>query len=166
MAGRTLIVGLGNPILGDDGVGWHVAEEVRRQLGFSPVADSGPLEIDCVALGGLSLMERLIGYDRAIVIDAMVSGTRPIGSVARLALEDVPDQSAGHMTAAHDTSLQNALKMGRAMGARLPGEVTVVAVEAQATFEFSEELSPPVAAAVPSAARAVMDLLRVSRSEE
>ena len=53
---KTLMIGLGNPILGDDGVGWRVAEEVTRKT--NRPAD---IEVDCVALGGLSLMERLTG---------------------------------------------------------------------------------------------------------
>ena len=62
---KTMVIGLGNPILGDDGVGWKVAEEVRKQL---PCDMS--VNVDCLSVGGISLMEHLIGYDRAILIDA------------------------------------------------------------------------------------------------
>lgn len=154
-ARTTLIVGLGNPILGDDGVGWRVAEEVGRRLTDAAT----PVEVDCVSLGGLSLMERLIGYDCAILIDAVRTGHGPIGAVSRFALGDLPDQSAGHLSAAHDTSLQTALQVGRAMGARLPARITIVGVEAYNIYEFSEELSPPVAAAVPRAADLVLESL-------
>ena len=58
---RTIVVGLGNPILGDDGVGWRVAQAVQA---LAPEAD-----VECQALGGLSLMERLVGYQRAIIVD-------------------------------------------------------------------------------------------------
>ena len=167
--GRTLVIGLGNPILGDDGVGWRVAEEVRRRIPNPqyPTAKEGlgigdcAIEVDCVPLGGLSLMERLVGYDRAILVDAMGTGQQPIGSVSCLALEDLPDPSAGHMTAAHDASLPTSLKVGRAMGAHLPEQVTIVAVEAQAVYDFSEELSAPVAKAVPAAVATVMKLLHL-----
>jgi hydrogenase maturation protease len=74
---KTLVVGLGNPILGDDGVGWRVAEEVKRKLTFSldpPLeGEDGEIYVDCLSLGGISLMERLIGHDRAILIDAFMS---------------------------------------------------------------------------------------------
>ena len=148
---RTLVVGLGNPILGDDGVGWQVAEVVR---------DRRPdLEIDCLALGGLSLMERLIGYERVIIIDAIQTRDGRIGDVTTMELSDLPDLSAGHTTAVHDTSLQTALNLGRQMGALLPGRVQIVAVEAERIYDFSEELTPAVAAAVPAAAAAVLELL-------
>ena len=160
----TLVVGLGNPILGDDGVGWRVAEAVRDRLHSSILgapslsASDRRLEVDCAALGGLSLMERLIGYDRAIVIDAIATGTRPVGSVFSCALEDLPDRSAGHTTAAHDTTLQNALEVGHRMNAHLPENIHIVGVEAELVFDFSEELSPPVAKAVPEAANRVINL--------
>lgn len=147
----TIVVGLGNPILGDDGVGWRVAEAVG--------ALHPEVEVDCLALGGLSLMERLVGYRRAIVIDALQTPNGRLGQVLCLPLEDLPDRSAGHTTAAHDTSLNTALRLGRAMGAELPAEVIVVGVVVAANYDFSEELSEPVAAAVPAAARLVSALL-------
>jgi hydrogenase maturation protease len=146
-----LIVGLGNPILGDDGIGWHVAEAVRLLV--------DDVEVDCLALGGLSLMERLIGYERVIIIDAIQTRDGQIGEVSTFPLEALPDLSAGHTTAAHDTSLQTALKLGRTMGAQLPDDVTVVAVEANRVYDFSEELSPAVAQAIPVATQLVLDLL-------
>ena len=147
----TLVVGLGNPILGDDGIGWRVAESVR--------AIEPSVEVDCLALGGLSLMERLIGYERVIIVDSIQTRDGRIGQVYQFALDELPDLSAGHTTAAHDTSLQTALTMGRAMGAKLPVEVLVVCVEAQRVYDFSEELTPQVAAAIPEATQAVIDLL-------
>ena len=71
---KTLIIGLGNPILGDDGVGWKVANQLTTIIDpdFS-------VEIDCASLGGLSLMERMLGYQRVIVIDLMETGQSPEG---------------------------------------------------------------------------------------
>jgi hydrogenase maturation protease len=148
---KTLVVGLGNPILGDDGIGWRVAEQVR--------ARAPQFEVEFLALGGLSLMERLIGYDRVIIIDAIHTRDGRIGDVACFSLDALPDLSAGHTTAVHDTSLQTALQLGRSMGAELPEEVIVVGVEARRVYDFSEELSPDVAAAIPAATQAVLDLL-------
>jgi hydrogenase maturation protease len=150
---KTLIVGLGNPILGDDGVGWVVAEEVRKQLPAEL-----PVEVDCLSLGGISLMERLIGYQRAILIDALISDQEE-GSIIVSKLEELPNNSAFHLTSAHDMSLQNAMKMGRQLGADLPDEVMVVGVSASHVYDFSEELSPPVQAAVPKTTVIVVELL-------
>ncbi len=71
-SGKILVIGLGNPILGDDGVGWVVAREVETCLG----ASGQNVEVDCLALGGLSLMERMVGYQRVILIDSLNTSQR------------------------------------------------------------------------------------------
>ena len=115
---RMLVIGLGNPNLGDDGVGWKVAEELKKRL--SPAL---PVDVDCLSLGGVSLMEHLIGYDCAILIDAFALD-EPLGSILVLKLSDLPNYSAFHTTSTHDTSLQNAIELGRSMGAKLPDETS------------------------------------------
>jgi hydrogenase maturation protease len=74
-------------------------------------------------------------------------------------LEELPDLSAGHTTAAHDTSLQTALNVGRSMGAQLPEQIIIVGVEAEKVYDFTEELSSEVKSAIPKAVQIVMDLL-------
>jgi hydrogenase maturation protease len=198
---KTIVIGLGNPILGDDGVGWKVAEEVKKRL-TSPSpglrhrsstrapeehrdypgtarqgrcnersgarrrgdeagredGGEGGIEVEFLSLGGISLMEHLIGYERAILVDAITSD-QEIGSVIVSKLSEIPDYAAFHTTSTHDTSLQNALKLGKAMGASLPREVTVVGIVTQRVYDFSEELSPPILSAIPKATKVVIDLL-------
>jgi len=152
---RTLVIGLGNPILGDDGIGWRVAEEIARLTDRRP-----EVEVDCASLGGLSLMERLTGSDRVILIDSIFTGRKPIGTVSLFPLTDLPDLSSGHTTAVHDTSLRNALKVGRSMDIPLPEDenVFIIAIEAANVYDFSEKLSPSVEAAIPQAVEAVLKL--------
>lgn len=152
----TLIIGLGNPILGDDGVGWVIAQNLKTQFD----GDSN-LEFEFLSLGGLSLMERLTGYQKVILIDALSSGKHPKGKVVSFPLNDVPDLTSGHTSSAHDTSLRNALILGRSMGIDLPKDedVLIVAIEAENVYDFSEELSPMVAAAVPEAVNLVIDII-------
>jgi hydrogenase maturation protease len=156
-----LVIGLGNPILGDDGIGWLVAERVRQALEDGEVSSETevPIEIDSLALGGLSLMERLIGYDRVIIIDALTTHQQPNGTLYQVPLEELPDLSSGHTTAAHDTSLQTALNVGRSMGVHLPDQIMIVGVEAEMVYDFTEELTPEVEAAIPEATKIVKDLL-------
>jgi hydrogenase maturation protease len=154
METKTILIGLGNPILGDDGVGWRVVEHLQHSSSIP-----ASVEVDYLALGGISLMERLIGYDLAILVDAIVTRQNPIGSVVCMDISDLPAQAGGHLASVHDTSLQNALQMGLALGARLPDRINIVAVESQNVYDFSEELSKPVEAAVPEAAKMVMKLL-------
>lgn len=154
---QTLVVGLGNPILGDDGVGWRVAQAIEARCSDQEV------EVVCLALGGVALMERLVGYRRAIIIDAMTTGAAP-GSVACVPLDALVNPAAGHTASSHDTSLATALTLGRRLGADLPEDVWVVAIEAERLFEFSAGLSPAVAAAVPEALRCVEAWLSASHT--
>ena len=167
----VLVVGLGNPILGDDGVGWRVAEEVSAQSGI-PLGDAplpglsprtpDPVTIERYSLAGLSLMERLIGFDRVIIIDSLNTGQHEQGEVITFTLDEMADLTYGHSASAHDVSLKNALKMGRSMGETLPddSQVYIVAIEAQHIYDFKEELTSQVAAAVSVATRKVLDLIQ------
>jgi hydrogenase maturation protease len=149
---KTIVIGLGNPILGDDGVGWRVAEEVKLQLD-----PDLRVNVDYLSLGGISLMEHLVGYERVILIDAFFSDEEP-GSIKVSRLEEIPNYSAFHITSAHDTSLQNAMKLGRDLGADLPEDVFVVGISAKHVYDFSEELSSPMEKAIPKAVEIVMEL--------
>lgn len=157
---RTRIIGLGNPILGDDGIGWRVAEELEKEILIKknnyPHLD---IDIQKFSLGGLSLMEQMIDTDAVILVDAIQTRNHPIGTVYKLDLDNLPNFSAGHTTSPHDTSLQNALEAGKLMGAHLPKKIWIVAIEAEKVYEFSEQLSPQVEEAIPLACRAVWEYL-------
>jgi hydrogenase maturation protease len=149
---KILVLGLGNPLLGDDGIGWRVAEQIR------PLVTNPVVEVDCLAGGGLSLMERVIGYDRVVLIDALFTGQSPPGTVSSFELAELPNSTAGHLSSAHETSLTTALQLGLKLGLALPGQIRVVAIEAEHVYDFSEELTSPVAAALPEAVQRVIEL--------
>jgi hydrogenase maturation protease len=162
---KTLIIGLGNPILGDDGVGWKIAQEFEKQLaltpGPSPKLGEGSVSVECLALAGISLMEHMIGYQRVILIDSLNTGQYPQGEIVIFSLDSLADLTYGHSASAHDLSLKGALKLGRDMGADLPADenVTIVAVEAAHVYDFTEELSPEIAKVVPKAVETVINML-------
>jgi hydrogenase maturation protease len=153
---KTIIVGLGNPILGDDGVGWKVAQEVKQHLG-----EDSTVDVECYSLSGLSLMEQLIGYERVVLIDSLNTGRHEQGEVVTFTLDTLEDLTYGHSASAHDASLKTALEVGRSMGEKLPAEkdIHIIAIEARHVYDFSEELSPEVAVSVPVAVQKVLDLL-------
>ncbi|HVP22163.1 MAG TPA: hydrogenase maturation protease [Anaerolineaceae bacterium] len=154
MPGRkTIVVGLGNPLLGDDGAGWKVASLLEEQEGMQNV------KVEYVAEGGLRLMEIMIGYERAIIVDSIHIEDTVAGSVRTFALESLPNPFAGHLGSSHETNLQTAMQIGRLSGASLPSEVIVVAIESTNVYEFSEQLSRPVAQAVPAAAELIARLV-------
>ena len=149
---RTLVLGLGNPLLTDDSVGLRVVDRLRSAL------DGWPgLELAEDYWGGLRLMERLVGYDRAIIIDAQRSGA-PAGTVSILSANAPPTR---HGDSAHDVDLWTALEFGRQAGAAVPtaSSIRIVAIEAADVDTFGEECTPAVAASIPRAAEAVQSLL-------
>lgn len=150
-AGRTLIIGLGNPLLRDDGVGLHVVGALRDQV--------LPEGTECAedTHGGLRLMERMIGYDRVVVVDALLSGAEP-GTIQRLPLDGRPTR---HSASMHDVDLPTALAVGRGSGARLPedGAIDLVGIEGEDVETFGETMTPAVAAAVPRAVETILALL-------
>jgi hydrogenase maturation protease len=143
-------------------VGWHVAQTVEREL----AGTGASVEVDYLAVGGLTLMERLAGCRSAVLIDAITTGQQPPGSLYCLSLDDLPVLSAGHLHSAHDASLAVALRAGAALGVPLPQRLVIVGIEASRVYDFDESLSEPVAACVPLAARAVLDLLLQLDQEE
>jgi hydrogenase maturation protease len=140
---KTLIIGLGNPIMGDDAIGCICARELERALKNHKTAD---IEVDQFYRGGISLMERLIGYDRVLIIDSIAGYGKEPGTIVRLTINDLPSLTTG---SPHDSSLKNALEFGSQLGAQLPTKIDILAIEIKSSFEFSERLTPPVGASIP-----------------
>lgn len=149
---KTLLLGLGNPVLTDDSIGLKVVEQIRPLL-----VERSDIEVDEDYWGGLRLMERLIDYDRAVLVDAICTGAEP-GTLHLLAVDSIPTQ---HSASAHDANLATALALGRQAGAHLPADdhILLVGIEADDIITFSEQCSPRVQAAIPRAVEAVMAAL-------
>ncbi len=155
----TLVIGLGNPILGDDAVGWRVADEVERRLEALDGCVPELVTVERLAVGGIALMERLVGWERAIIVDSCEAEGEP-GTVRVGPFAGLGDRQHGHLDSAHDTTLGRALAAGRSIGAALPDDLIVVTIDAIPSDTFDLSLTQPVAEAVGTAADAVMELLR------
>lgn len=176
---NTLVIGLGNPLLTDDGVGVLTARAVQDALavhglhaaevaevgadglsqGQRPVIRPAPHSVEVVeaGVGGLRLMELMVGYDRAILIDAWADAELPPGAVRRLTLADLETvRPPQHLASAHDATLPTALAAGRRLGLKLPEEIIIIAVGVSNVSDFGETPTPAVLAAVPQAAAAVL----------
>ncbi len=149
---KTLVIGLGNPLISDDSVGLRVAERLKTVL-------AGRHEIDVTEdyWGGLRLMERMIGYDAAIVIDAICTGAAP-GTIHHLTVNMVATQKSA---SAHDVNLPTALAFGRRAGVHLPTDenVRLIGIEAEDVINFSEQCTPAVAKAIEPAVVEVVRLV-------
>jgi hydrogenase maturation protease len=152
---KILVLGLGNPILTDDGVGVHVVREL--------VAHSLPDNVTCTeaSIGGLRLLEVIAGYERVILVDAIQTSDGNPGDIHRLRADDL--RASLHAGSTHDLSLPGALRLGRNMGMALPEDksIVIIAVEVEDVLTFDEKCTPAVAAAIPRAAEAVLAELEV-----
>lgn len=135
---KTIVIGLGNPILSDDSVGIQAARLIRAQ------APEG-IEVIEAHAGGLRLMDVMVGYQRALIIDAMQSGAAP-GTVRRFTVAEL--HCTRNVTSTHDTSLATALDMAAMLGLEVPGDITIWGIEARDAENFSEELCPEVTEAM------------------
>ncbi len=151
---KTLIAGIGSTILGDDGVGVHGARAMRDYL---ESAQKGDVDVVEMGTAGLALLDIVDGYERLIVLDAIVTGAPP-GTVHVLKGDDVA--RAVHLGAGHEADLPTTLAMGRKlMKGHMPKEVMVIAVEALNLTAFSEQLTKEVKAGLKEALKKVETLL-------
>ncbi len=144
---RTLVLGLGNPILRDDGVGIYAVRATQAAY------DGSGVDFAEASVGGLRLLSLVEGYDRVILVDAIITpGGRP-GQIYRLP----PDGLCAslHADCSHDMSLPAALEFGRKMGMVIP-EMTILAVEVEEVTTFGERCTPAVEAAIPRVVEAIL----------
>lgn len=156
---KILVIGLGNPLVSDDSVGLRIANRLQARL-------EGCRRVDITEdyWGGLRLMERMIGYDAAIVVDAICTGAAP-GTIHRLGVNTVATQKSA---SAHDVNLPTALEFGRQAGAPLPPDedIRLLGVEAEDVINFSDQCTPAVAAAIEPACAEVVRLLETMLGEQ
>jgi hydrogenase maturation protease len=146
---KTLILGLGNPILSDDGIGIHVV----RALKAGPL----PAGVHCAeaSVGGFRLLSSISDYERVILVDAILTPEGRAGDIYRLHPSDL--KTSRHVGSTHDLSLPGALSLGRRLGMTLPEDpaITIVAVQVEDVLTLGEECTPAVAGAIPRVVEAV-----------
>lgn len=142
---RTIILGVGNPILSDDGVGIHVVNELKKHIKNLDV------KIEEAHTGGMNLLDLILGYDKAIIIDAIKTNeSERNGEVKRINLRDI---STTYSCNPHDISLSEALELAKQLGEeRIPKEIILIGITMKKMpCEFGEKLTEEIAAAVPRA---------------
>jgi hydrogenase maturation protease len=148
---KTVIIGIGSLLRGDDAVGIRIAETIELE-------DLPPdVKVATTTAAGLALLDLLTDQDRALIIDAIQTRNGKPGEVYRLGLEDIPVPL--HSFTVHDVSLKSALATGRKMGLCLPGETVIFAVEVADVTPLRESLTNEVELAIPKAVSLVLQEL-------
>ncbi len=118
------------------------------------------LEIVSTATAGFALLEHVLGADRLVVVDAVLTGTDPAGTVHVIRDADLP---VAFGPSPHYVGLWEVLALGRALGLPVPEEVVIIAVEAQDCTTLGRSMDPAVRAAIPSVLQVTGELITTWR---
>jgi hydrogenase maturation protease len=135
-----LVLALGNDVMGDDGAGPAAARALRERYGD---------RVDVVESGeaGLALLEILEGYERALLLDTILTGTVAAGTILCFRPDSFRKVVA---PSPHYAGLPEVFELARRLDVPLPREIEVLAMEAKDPYTVREGLTPEVAAALPS----------------
>jgi hydrogenase maturation protease len=144
---KTIVLGLGNTSFGDDGVGVLIARELKNKISDSQV------EVAEAAVCGLDVVELVSGFQKAILIDAIVTPGGTPGSIYRLDLSQV-DVSRERVS--HKIDFLTAFQLAKKLGMELPENLTVLAVEAENIEDSTEKCTDKVSSAIPPCVEMIM----------
>jgi hydrogenase maturation protease len=142
---KTLMIGMGNPILSDDAIGVRLAADFKAAV--EPCSELDIIE-EC-SVGGINLLDVFRGYQRAIVLDSLQTTGGTPGTWHRFTAEAL--RETAHLTNIHDANFATALDLGRHMGVPLPEneQIHILAVEIEDNRTFSEQMTPALEQAYP-----------------
>lgn len=138
MMPNTLIIGIGNDILMDDGIGPKLVKELEQREPLEGV------DYQTISLGGLDILESIQGYGTVVFIDAIKTKGGVPGSVYRFTTRDF--QETLHLSNLHDISFLTAIELGRHMEMGIPENIHIFAIEIVEDMEFGESFTPEIEA--------------------
>ena len=149
------VIGLGSPILTDDGVGLKVIEDLALEFPniiFEPQT-----------IGGLDLLETMLDYHTIIIVDVIQTKSGSVGEIYRIAPEAF--KGFAHFNNPHQMNFASILDSGkRLFEERMPIDLEVVAIEVKDVTTFSETFTPEIHKISPAIAEMVRSLGKEKRS--
>lgn len=136
MNGKRLIMGVGNEILMDDGIGPKVVLELEKRWPLPGV------EYQTTTLGGMEVVEMISGYEWVVFVDAIKTRGGIPGAVYEFTVDDFKETL--HLTNLHDISFLQAIELGKTLGFKIPEKIYIYAVEIIEDQVFGEEFTPPL----------------------
>jgi hydrogenase maturation protease len=149
---HILILGVGNLLLSDEGIGVHIAQKMM-QMDLPP-------EVQVIEGGtdGFGLVNVILEADRMILIDAVKGGGQP-GSIYRFDLEDCPPYPDLFKTSVHQISILEVINLSSLIGST--PQTTIIGVE-PACIEMGMQLSPQIEAKIPKVIQMIQEEVEVS----
>jgi hydrogenase maturation protease len=133
-------------------VGLRVTAELKDRVNQPEVT------IMETGIAGLALLDLLVGYDRAIIIDAIQTAGGKAGHIYRLNTQAF--DAARHTISPHDIDFTTALEFGKKLGLSLPQQIIIFAIEASDVHTFNEECTPEVRKAIPTCVEMALQELK------
>ncbi|MDP1620745.1 MAG: hydrogenase maturation protease [Bacteroidales bacterium] len=132
-SGKVLVLGIGNEILTDDGIGVRLVDDLKDK-GFPPevVFEKG-------TVGGLEILEFIQGYQEVLFLDAIKTTDGKAGDVYHMDLSDFLETL--HLSNLHDVSFIQAIRLGKELGFDLPARLRIFAVEIVEDRVFSRNFT-------------------------
>ncbi|WXG41420.1 MAG: hydrogenase maturation protease [Candidatus Freyarchaeum deiterrae] len=147
---HTIIIGVGNLLLGDEGLGVHIVEELN-EINLPP-----NVEFFDGGTGGVSILNLMEGADKVIIVDAVLGGGEP----GQIYVVDIDRLLKGVVKffSLHEMDLLSALRIGKETG-KLPPELVLVGVEPKNYKEYDMDLSPEIKAVIPKVINVILGLI-------
>ena len=156
---KILLLGLGNTLISDDGIGIYILRNLKEQL-QNPHCD-----FQESSAGGLRLLDLLPNYEIAVIIDSIKTGKNSPGHLYQFSIEDfqAPDH---HPSLGHTISLPTVFELGKQLGYAMPRKVIIYAVEISDNETMHEGCTPQVAATLPQHTKRILtDLQQLLRED-
>ncbi len=147
---KIKVLGAGNYLMADDGVGIHILEKLEQSL----IPD---VELENAGVGGLAILDLIEDADDVIIIDAVRGGGGAPGSIYKFTDKDLPPAQL-FMMSLHDLNLVDTLAVGRQIQPELmPDNITIIGIEVERVEGICTELSPSVKAAADEVMKMVFE---------
>ncbi len=156
---KTLVLGLGNELYGDEAVGIHVIRKLREDFDKQEEAAEWleNVELEECSLSGLALLEVIVDYDTLVIIDSIKKEKPLTGKIhlfEKKELRHIPGSSP------HSVSLPQSIELGKKLGLNIPLKIKIIAVEAKNQYNLGEGLTEEMTKAMPVIVEEVKKVLQ------
>jgi len=157
---RILVLGLGNELYGDDGVGIQVIKELRHEFQEKGLPLNQERSVDFLesSLTGFALLDIIIGYDTLIIVDTIKRENPVPGRIhcfEESQIRHIPGPSP------HYVSIPQTIQIGRKIGLKVPSTIKIIGIEAKNIYHLGECLSQEIQEAIPSIKKKIKKLIGI-----
>jgi len=156
---KTLVLGLGNDLYGDDGIGISIIKQIHQnpKLEKELAAICGSVEFKPCCQTGLSLLDQIIGYQSLVIVDTIKKTNPHTGKIHILEgneLRYIPGPSP------HYVSIPQSIEIGKKLGLKVPTRIKIIAIEAKNIYNLGENLTGEMKKEIPVIIKKLKSVLK------